>query len=89
MTRARLIAECKRRYESGEDAEQLIAFLRSSGCSKIESIAVIASACGVGLGRAKEMVHLSPTWDDRRTSDDEFHAAIEDEISVIKSADKN
>ena len=76
MTREDFIAECKGRYDRGADLESLIRYLRESGCSKIDSIAVLAKGCGVGLGEAKERVHLSPTWDDRRKLDDQFHETI-------------
>ena len=78
------IAECKHRYERGEDFESLIRYLRVSGCSKIESIATIAKGCCVGLGRAKELVHLSPIWQDRRDSDDQFHATVAHAASRLK-----
>jgi hypothetical protein len=48
MTREDLIAECKRRYAAGEEIEKLIEFLRSVGCSKIDSIAIIVAGCGIG-----------------------------------------
>jgi hypothetical protein len=81
MTREDLIAECKRRYAAGEKIEELIEFLRSVGCSKIDSIAVIGVGCGIGLAKAKEAVHFSPVWRDFRASDDQFHELIEGAMS--------
>jgi hypothetical protein len=57
--------------------EGLIGFLRSSGCSKIDSIAILARECGIGLARAKEVVHFSRAWNDTREADESFHADIE------------
>ena len=76
MTREELISECKRRSENGGDVETAIEFLRASGCSKIDSIAVLVGTYGIDLAKAKEVVHFSPTWNDARDSDEEFHELI-------------
>jgi hypothetical protein len=87
MTREDLIAECKGRYAAGEKIEELVEFLRSAGCSKIDSIAVIAVGCGMGLAKAKEAVHFSPAWTDVRASDDKFHELIEATMSENRQKD--
>ena len=76
MTREELIAECRRRLEAGEDVESIIRYLRASGCSKIDSIAVLKGTCSIGLAKAKEIVHFSATWADRNASDEKFHEDI-------------
>jgi ribosomal protein L7/L12 len=73
VAREELISESKRRSESGEDMEAIIGYLRASGCSKIESIAVLMGTYSIGLAKAKEIVHFSPTWDDAKASDEKFH----------------
>ena len=78
MTREELISECKRRSDSGGDVESIIRYLRASSCSKIESIAVLVGTYGIDLAKAKEVVHLSPTWDDTKASDEKFHENIID-----------
>ena len=70
MTREELIAECRRPVRSGDDMETIIRYLRASGCSKKDSIAVLKGACGIGLAKAKETVHYSATWADRKASED-------------------
>jgi ribosomal protein L7/L12 len=85
MTRDELIAECRRRSEAGEDAESIISYLRTSGCSKINSIAVLRGACGIGLAKAKEIVHFSATWADRKALDEEFHENIVDALTGEKT----
>jgi hypothetical protein len=80
MTREELIAECQRRSEAGEDVEGIIRYLRASGCSKIDSIAVLKGTCSIGLAKAKEMVHFSATWADRKASDEKFHEDIVDAL---------
>ena len=69
MTRNELIIECRRRSKAGEDVESIMGYLRAAGCSKIDSIAVLNGACGIGLAEAKVFVHLSVTWADRRASE--------------------
>jgi len=76
MTREELIAECWHQLKAGKDVESIIGHLRASGCSKIDTIAVVTGALGIGLAEAKEIVHLSAIWADRRASDDKFHEDI-------------
>jgi len=85
MTRNELIAECRRRSEAGESVGAIIGYLRTSGCSKIDSIAVLVTTCGIGLAEAKKIVHFSPTWDDTRASDENFHESIADALTRLHS----
>jgi ribosomal protein L7/L12 len=62
MRRDELIAECKRRSEGGDDVDSVVGYLRTSGCSKIDSIAVLNATYGIGLAEAKKIVHFSPDW---------------------------
>jgi hypothetical protein len=87
MDRQPLIEECKRKYESGETVSALIKFLRDSGCYKIDSIAVIISACGLDLAEAKKAVHFDPSWDDTRAADDQFHEMAAEAIFGEESKD--
>jgi hypothetical protein len=84
MTRE-LIAECRRRLEAGEDVETMIRYLHASGCSKIDSIAILKGACGIGPAKAKEIVHFSATWADRKALDEEFHEDIVDAVTSEKT----
>jgi hypothetical protein len=81
MTREELIAECRRRSEGGESVESIIGYLRASGCSKIDSIAVLNRACGIGLAKAKEIVHFSAIWADTKAADEKFHEDIVDALT--------
>jgi hypothetical protein len=85
MTREELIAECRHRSEAGEDVETIIRYLRVSGCSKIDSIAILNGAGGIGLAKAKEIVHFSATWADRKASDEKFHEDIVDALTSEKT----
>lgn len=61
----------------GATSEDIVLFLRAQGCSKVESIAAIARILEVALGRAKEIVHTSKTWEDIRERDDRFHDSLD------------
>src|SRR5215472_3761992 len=76
MKREDLISECKRRSADGADMESIIRFLRISGCSKIETIAVLLKTFDIDPAAAKKVVHFSPTWDDTRASDEKFHEML-------------
>jgi ribosomal protein L7/L12 len=83
MTRDELIAECKGRSEGGEDVEAIVGYLRISGRSKIDSIAVLNGTYGIGLAEAKKIVHFSPDWADTRASDESLHESIADAVTKL------
>ena len=87
MTREQLIDECKLRSDRGEDAEVIIRFLRESGCSKIDSIAILVAACGISLAKAKEVVHFSSTWHDTKARDEQFQEDFVDAITKGETTD--
>jgi hypothetical protein len=57
--------------------EDVIKFLRQSGCSKALSVGMLSSILACNSHEAKRMVHFSETWADARQSDEQFHAEIE------------
>jgi len=85
MKREDLISECKRRSADGADMESIIRFLRMSGCSKIETIAVLLKTFDIDPAAAKKVVHFSPTWDDTRASDEKFHEMA---VDATRSVDR-
>lgn len=76
-----LVSECKKMDAQGKNTEEILHFLRSQGCCKVTSIAVLAKTLAVGLGQAKEMVHTSQTWADVRARDDQFHASLSENLN--------
>ncbi len=72
-----LINTCKQQRSTGKTNEDIVAFLRDQGCSKVESITVLARAFDVELNDAKEIVHLSKAWSDVRERDDCFHQTLD------------
>ena len=86
VDRNRLISECSRLDENGVSLENIIAYLRSEGCWKIDSIAILREVLGIGLGDAKRLVHLSATWHDVRNQDDELHDRLNDALTEVFDA---
>ncbi len=72
-----LVARAREMLARDGTMEEVLSLLRRGGCSKIESIRLLREIAGLGLGEAKRRVHLSETWRDRRASDDELHASLE------------
>jgi hypothetical protein len=73
------------------DTEALLCYLRSHGCSVIDSIKVLMMYQHVSLAEAKEQVHLSVTWADMRKSHDQIHDIIEQaaqELSDLQNWDR-
>jgi ribosomal protein L7/L12 len=76
MDRQRLIGECTKLKETGVDLENIISYLRSEGCWKIDTIAILREVLDISLGDAKSLVHYSSAWRDVREQDDAFHDQI-------------
>jgi len=72
-----LVTTCQQQRAAGKTNEDIVAFLRAQGCSKVESMTIVARAFGLGLNEAKEIVHLSQAWSDVRSRDDRFHQTLE------------
>lgn len=86
--RDKLVGDCASLLTKGADHEELVAFLRQQGCSKLDSIAVLSTALKLGLGRAKELVHCSDTWRDTRQSDDQLHEIAIQALNELKTEKK-
>lgn len=70
--------EGRKLANGGASIEQVIAYLRTSGCSKALSIALIADVRGCEMNEAKRLVHFSPTWADVKESDEEWQDRIDE-----------
>ena len=55
------------------DWDAVLKQLRDDGFSKIECILAIRDIEKIPTGEAKEMVHFSSAWEDRREQDEQFH----------------
>jgi ribosomal protein L7/L12 len=79
-----LISECESLLTRSADNEEVMSYLRSQGCSKIDSIAVLRKVLKISLKDAKELVHCSTTWQDVRYKDDAFHEQF---VETLKSTE--
>lgn len=74
----RLLLVCQDMRARGGSVEAVISFLRQQGCSKVETICLIARAESVSLSKAKEWVHGSAVWEDVRERDERIHEVLEE-----------
>jgi len=72
-----LAQHCREMLERGMNHEELVGFLRSSGLSKVTSLPLLVRVLSISLERAKVLVHNSPTWNDVRARDEEFHTSLQ------------
>ena len=69
-------ASSSRSLAGGKSVEDVIRCCRDHDYSKISTICVLVAVQGVSLAEAKPWVHESPTWIDRRASDEDFHDTL-------------
>jgi hypothetical protein len=70
-----LTEEVERMRQEGVDIDEILRRLRERGCSKGQSVAVIADLREFGLSRltqAKRLVHESAIWADARERDEQI-----------------
>jgi len=70
---------------SGADWEAVLTELRRLGASPIASIKIVRDVKGVSLRDAKEAVHFSGAWADRRVAHEALHAHVRSAAAVFRS----
>lgn len=83
---ARLINKCQQLFAQGQSTEEVLIFLRSKECSKVESIVIISKIFGIDLQAGKEMVHNSNTWSDLREQHEKLHESLDESLRKINSS---
>ena len=58
--------------ERGFTTEEILARLRASGATPIDSLKVLRRLFGIDLARAKEIIDSSDTWADMREATEEI-----------------
>lgn len=66
-----LIESSNQMLIAGKDTENILAFLRENGCSKIKSFVILKKLYKIPLDEAEDLVHLSKTWQDAYECDAE------------------
>lgn len=68
---------CRQMLKNGGSPEDAIGYLRLAGFSKVTSLPVLVRVFGISLGRAKELIHSSGTWNDVCIRDEKFQASLD------------
>lgn len=69
-----------RMMREGRSTGEVLDFLRSSGCTKAESMWALEDFGGLPHYEAKRAVHESMAWSDQRESDEALHEQLEAEL---------
>jgi ribosomal protein L7/L12 len=81
---AELVEKVQHMLATGTSIEDILSFLRQSGCSKVESIVVIKETNAISLAEAKKIIHYSKAWEDTRERDETFQDTF---FNTIKNVD--
>lgn len=73
----KFVAECRRRFSEGQTPDEIIAYMRRAGLSKMESLKVLVDLGHATPTEAKRLVHLSPVWKDAFQRDEKLHDQLE------------
>lgn len=74
---AELARQAEEQVTSGASADDLLSFLRASGCNVIETIKIVSAVTGISRHSAKQLVHRSAAWSDLKPAYDRFHETVE------------
>ena len=83
LNREAIVQRAAELRAAGGDWDSVLKKLRDEDFSKIDCIVAIREIEMIPLGEAKEMVHFSPAWEDRREQDDQFHDDLIDAVQKI------
>ncbi len=78
------LEESRRMYDSGSSTDDILAFLRQQGATKVESIRLLIELAGLTNEEAKLAVHWSDAWRDTREADEELHATVEEAAKHLR-----
>ena len=62
---------------SEQRVSERLSELHEAGVSPVLAIKALVEEFGIGLGQAKEALHLHPDWSDHASSAENLHAEIE------------
>jgi hypothetical protein len=71
-----LVDKSRQMFLLDKDIEKILQYLRQNGCTKIDSVRVIAEVKGSTIDDAKLIVHYSKTWEDVQKRDEEILDAM-------------
>src|SRR3990172_2917260 len=83
------LPESRRMHDTGRSTEDILAWLREQGATKVESIRLLIELGGLANEEAKMIVHWSDAWQDTREADDGLQASVEEAArQLLKSLDQ-
>jgi len=85
LTHRELLEVARAMLGAGSDWEAVLPELRRLGASPIGSIKVVRILKGVSLREAKEVVHFSAAWTDRREAHEQVHAQALGAVAIFRS----
>jgi hypothetical protein len=86
MDQTELLATCATMFAESAALDDVLAFLREQGCSKVESIRTLVQVGKLNLRDSKRVVHASKVWADTREDDERLHDTL---LSGINSDGKH
>jgi hypothetical protein len=78
MDKEKILVACKELFAQSGELEAVVKFLKGLGLSKVESMLCIVESGIAPMSQAKEIVHKSASWDERRQADDAFHKQLQE-----------
>ena len=87
MNKQEVIIACKKIFAKDNDPEAIVQFLHSLGFSKIESMMYMVESRIASLHDAKEIVHKSNSWAERREADEFFHESLHNAVDEVVKGD--
>jgi len=78
---AELRERVRNAIHSGQSLDQVVALLRDAGCSKGQSIIVLADATSMDMAAATAAVNGGQVWKEQRVQDESLNAGLWDTMS--------
>lgn len=75
--------KCEKLIQDGANIEDLLEYMRRTGLSIVESMALLIQLKDMSLVEAKRVVHHSATWADLRDAHDQFHDELFSSIEKV------
>ena len=85
---APVLAMLQQKLHASLNTDAAVSAMRNAGFDKIDCIKFVHQFGNVTLGQAKDIVHLSPAWEDRHDSDEAFHDSAEKSLEITTEQER-
>jgi hypothetical protein len=86
MDKEKVLIACGELFAQSGELEPVVKFLKGLGLSKVESMICIVESGVAPMSQAKEIVHNSDSWAERREADDAFHEQLHESLDRQKGS---